>query len=79
MTGACSHDAHHCTTCADEALPMWVVERGPEHGLAVCEDSDGHRADILIGLIDGVALGDRLLVHAGAALSRLPPEPREAS
>lgn len=78
LADACAPDAGRCTTCSDEAVPVRVVAL-PETGLqdgavavAICEDARGHRQEVLVGLVGRVRPGDRLLVHAGAALGRLP-------
>ena len=62
----------HCTciTCGDEALPMRVRRVDEERGLALCEDSDGRRSSVEIALVEAVAVGDELLVHAGTAIAR---------
>ena len=39
-------------------------------GLALCEDADGHSASVETALVDPVAVGDELLVHAGTAIAR---------
>lgn len=70
----CTDD--HCVTCADEGVPMRVVEL-IEAGLARCTGDDGADVDVMIGIVDAVRVGDVLLVHAGAALARLADE-REA-
>ena len=71
----CPPGATHCVTCSDEAVPMRVVALmdGVEGAAAValCEDESGRRRDVLVGLVDHARPGDRLLVHAGAALRRL--------
>jgi hydrogenase expression/formation protein HypC len=59
-----------CITCGDVALPMIVRRIDPERGLALCEDADGRRESVEIALVDPVAVGDRLLVHAGTAIGR---------
>lgn len=71
----------HCITCSDEAIPMRIVELLPGGSVALCEvlgeggggavGGAGERAEVLIGLVDGVATGDVVLVHAGAALVRI--------
>jgi hydrogenase maturation factor len=66
-----------CITCSGEAIPMRVLERDSVGQFALCEDGAGRRAEVLTGLIETVAPGDVLLVHAGAALARVPP--REGS
>jgi hydrogenase maturation factor len=47
---------------------MRVVECAP--GLAVCVDDSGARSEVMTDLVEPVACGDLLLVHAGAALGR---------
>ena len=63
-------DDVHCITCSDEGVPMRVVRIDADRALALCEDDDGARASVEIALVDRVADGDRLLVHAGTALRR---------
>jgi hydrogenase maturation factor len=67
MTEAC--DPHeHCITCGDEGVPMRVVEMTPDG--AVCVEDDGTRhVSIAVDLVEPVALGDRVLVHAGVAIA----------
>jgi hydrogenase maturation factor len=62
-----------CITCGDEALPMRVRGIDEERGLALCEDADGRRSSVEIALVDGVTVGDELLVHAGTAIARAAP------
>jgi hydrogenase maturation factor len=50
---------------------MTVVGVDPDRLLALCEDEAGARASVEIALVEPVACGDRLLVHAGTALVRL--------
>jgi len=61
----CADDAH-CITCADEALPMRVVDVHDD-GTAVCEGG----VEVMTDLVAPVAPGDTLLVHAGTALQRV--------
>ncbi len=42
-------------------------------GLALCAGEQGTRTTVEIGLVAPVGPGDRLLVHAGTALTRLAP------
>ena len=63
--------ARHCITCGDDGVPMTVVRVDEARGLALCEDADGTRATVEIALIEAVEPGDKLLVHAGTALTRL--------
>jgi hydrogenase expression/formation protein HypC len=62
--------AHGCVTCGDEAIPMRVVRIDWQRGLALCRDSEGERASVEIALVEPVACGEMLLVHAGTALAR---------
>jgi len=73
MTGpdllpACDHDG--CITCGDEAVPMEVVQVDRARELALCADSQGRTESVEIALVDGVGVGDGLLVHAGTAIAR---------
>jgi hydrogenase maturation factor len=61
----------HCITCSDEGCPMTVVGIDAQRMLALCEDKAGARTTVEIALVESVARGDRLLVHAGTALVRL--------
>jgi hydrogenase maturation factor len=61
----------HCITCGDDGVPMTVVAIDLDRGLALCAREDGHRETVETALVDPVALGDMLLVHAGTALARL--------
>ncbi|MGA8338171.1 MAG: HypC/HybG/HupF family hydrogenase formation chaperone [Solirubrobacteraceae bacterium] len=50
---------------------MQVVRTDEVRGLALCEHDDGVRETVEVALVDPVAPGDVLLVHAGTALVRL--------
>jgi hydrogenase maturation factor len=63
--------SQHCITCGDDGVPMTVVRVDAARGLALCEQADGTRSTVEIGLIDAVETHDTLLVHAGTALTRL--------
>jgi hydrogenase expression/formation protein HypC len=63
----CDHDSH-CITCGDEAVPLRVVKIDAERELALCENDEGERTTVEIALVQPVATGDVLLVHAGTAL-----------
>jgi hydrogenase assembly chaperone HypC/HupF len=63
----CDHE-HGCITCGDEAVPMRVVRVDAARALALCEDAAGARSSVEIALVDPVADGDHVLVHAGTAL-----------
>jgi hydrogenase maturation factor len=62
---------HHCITCSDEGVPMRVLRVDPARELALCEADDGDHQSVEIALVDGVAAGDTVLVHAGTALTRV--------
>ena len=62
----CSGD--HCVTCSDEGIPMRVERIDAARGLALCAADDGSESTVEIALVEPVAPGDRLLVHAGVAL-----------
>jgi hydrogenase expression/formation protein HypC len=58
-----------CITCGDVAVPLTVVELiGAD---ARCRDDDGRQETVATELVGAVAVGDRLLVHAGVAIGRL--------
>ncbi len=64
-----------CITCGDVAVEARVV--GLRDHTAVIE-REGLREEVAVDLVEGVAVGDVLLCHAGVALERLPgrSEPR---
>jgi hydrogenase expression/formation protein HypC len=54
------------------AIPVRVVELlGDETAIV---DLDGIRKEISLALVDGVAVGDYVILHVGYALSKLDPE-----
>jgi hydrogenase maturation factor len=59
-----------CITCGDIAEAMRVVEIEGD-GMAACVTPDGLRSDVEIGLVEDVAVGDEVLVHACVAIQRL--------
>jgi len=59
----------HCITCGDVADPMRVMKIDEVRGLALCEDESGQRHTVEILLVQPVAEGDELLVHAGTAIA----------
>jgi hydrogenase maturation factor len=63
--------AQHCITCGDDGVAMQVVRIDAVRGLALCEQENGVRETVETALVDPVAPGDVLLVHAGTALTRL--------
>jgi len=65
-----SCDGDHCITCADDGVPMSVVRVDVERGLALCAQAGGRRMTVETALVEPVAVGEVLLVHAGAAIAR---------
>jgi hypothetical protein len=61
--------AGHCITCGDVAVEMTVVAVDEQRVLALCEDEAGRRETVEIALVPPVRPADRLLVHAGTAIS----------
>ena len=62
-------DACTCVTCSDAALPMRVRAVDLARGLALCEGEQGVRSSVETALVEHVAVGDVLLVHAGTAIA----------
>jgi hydrogenase expression/formation protein HypC len=54
------------------AIPAQVVELREGDGAVV--DLAGVRKEISLALVDGVAVGDYVIVHVGYALNKLDPE-----
>jgi hydrogenase expression/formation protein HypC len=54
------------------AIPVRVVELTAGDNAIV--DLDGVRKEISLALVDGVAVGDYVILHVGYALTRLDPE-----
>ena len=63
-------DPYHCITCGDDGVPMRVLRIDRARGLALCEADDGAHSSVETALVEPVAVGDTLLVHAGTALVR---------
>jgi hydrogenase maturation factor len=61
----------HCITCGDDGVPMLVVEVDRERGLAICADQTGALTSVETALVEPVAAGDELLVHAAVAIAAL--------
>jgi hydrogenase expression/formation protein HypC len=53
------------------AIPVRVVELLGDSAALV--DLDGIRKEISLALVDGVAVGDYVIMHVGYALARLDP------
>ncbi len=50
---------------------MTIIALDEARGLALCADASGGRSSVETALVDPVAVGDQLLVHAGTAIARL--------
>ena len=59
----------HCITCGDLAQAMTVLEIDEVRELALCADTAGEHHTVEIALVQPVAVGDELLVHAGTAIA----------
>ena len=57
------------------AIPAQVVELRDNDNAVV--DLAGVRKEISLALVDGVAVGDYVIVHVGYALNKLDPEEAE--
>jgi hydrogenase maturation factor len=68
MTREPSCGEEHCITCGDAGVSMRVVSLSAAG--AVCVEEDGTRHEgIAVELVEPVAPGDRVLVHAGVAIA----------
>jgi len=57
------------------AMPVKVIQIGlGPAGDAALVDLGGVRKEISLALLDGIEVGDYVILHAGYALSRLDPE-----
>ena len=63
-------DAERCITCGDVAVTARVIE---VDGATATVEADGKRERVGIELVEPVAVGERLLCHAGIALERVAP------
>ncbi|MEP6696211.1 MAG: HypC/HybG/HupF family hydrogenase formation chaperone [Pseudonocardiales bacterium] len=58
-----------CVTCGDIALPLTVMSfEGMD---ALCHDEQGRQETVATELVGPLAIGDRVLVHAGVAIEKL--------
>lgn len=67
--------SQHCITCGDDGVEMQVLRVDDARGLALCADADGQHCTVETALVDPVAPGDRVLVHAGTAIAALGQAP----
>lgn len=58
-----------CITCSDEGLPMRVAELPRVDGIAICTDEAGAVHEVAVDLLEPLAIGDEILVHAGVAIA----------
>jgi hypothetical protein len=65
---ACDPHREHCITCGDVGVEMQVLELCD--GLALCA-ADGERREVEVALLEDVAPGDVLLVHADVGLVKV--------
>jgi len=65
----CRTDYGRCVTCGDEGTELRVLELAG--GTARCVDEQGVIHAVALDLIGNVQPGDRLLAHAGVALTQL--------
>jgi hydrogenase maturation factor len=65
------HPHDRCITCGDTAMELRILAVDHNAQLAECTDDDGRRERVDVGLVWPVVAGERLLVHAGAALIRV--------
>ncbi len=56
------------------AIPARLVEVNGDEGVV---DMGGVRKEISLSLVDGVSVGDYVIVHVGYALNKLDPEEAE--
>jgi len=70
---SCDH-TEGCITCGDEAIRMKVVSIDADRELALCSQEGGKRSSVEIALVQPVAEGDVLLVHAGTAIAHAESE-----
>ncbi|MBI3146988.1 MAG: HypC/HybG/HupF family hydrogenase formation chaperone [Betaproteobacteria bacterium] len=54
------------------AIPVRIVEVGAED--SALADIGGVRKEISLALVEGVTVGDYVIVHVGYAISRLDPD-----
>jgi hypothetical protein len=59
-----------CITCGDVGVEMRVLGVGVG-GLATCADEEGERREVETALVGDVEPGDRVLVHADVALTKV--------
>jgi hypothetical protein len=71
MTAVHCRPEEGCITCGDSATPVRVLRVDAARVLALCEDGAGALVTVETGLLEPVAPGEALLVHAGTAIARI--------
>lgn len=68
------HSESHfsCPTCRDEGLPARVIAVNKATNMATAQLVDEQR-QVALDLVDGVEVGDYLLVHLDMAIAKLNP------
>jgi hydrogenase maturation factor len=61
-----------CITCADAGIEGRVLAL--QDGALAQVEMEGDVHEVALDLLDGVAVGDRVLVHAGVAIAHLGSE-----
>ncbi len=69
--------AQVCVTCSDDGQVAQVVEVVDDHTVRARTSAGVQTVDTT--LLATVAVGDRVLVHAGTAITDLPPDPAPES
>ncbi len=72
-------DPGGCALCGDEALPARVIEVRSALGVAtvamlatgIAASAAASTLDVALDLVDGVGVGDVVLVHQGFVISRM--------
>ncbi len=59
-----------CTVCGDVAVPGTVLALDPGTATATLQIGGQIRA-VAVDLLDGLKVGDLILIHAGVAIARL--------
>ena len=66
----CSEPHFSCPTCRDEGLPARVLSVDEATNTATAQ-TEGGEQEIALDLLDGVQVGDFVLVHLATAIAKL--------
>ena len=67
----CEPDAHgRCIVCSDDAQPA-IIKQLFSDGWTALVEMAGRETEIDITLIEGIAVGQTVMVHGGVALERI--------